>query len=258
MFSVEDAANELRWKPWMLLVLHAATHDTCLSYNSVLFMRATSLWNGNLSPTEHSTCVSLVRHPSNAASIVLAIQSTYHRNALPLSPPDLAGTDGLWNFEVLALLVAVSSLLLTTITQVTELFISGSDGYIELEVGPGGHVLLLEFHPHPSPPCTVKRGIGQLRVTSALVIHTDTSVMEPNPVKEKKNEWVAVIELPLSILPQPPLSGNLVSIFTHLDQRVHISAVPLPGVVANFHQPSAFMPISLPQPFQADAVFVRR
>jgi hypothetical protein len=75
--------------------------------------------------------------------------------------------------------------------------------------------------------------------------------MEPNPAKQKKTEWVAVIELPLSILPQPPLSANLVSIFTHAEQRVHISAVPLPGQVANFHQPSSFLPISLPQPLQA-------
>ncbi len=109
---------------------------------------------------------------------------------------------------------------------------------------------MLEMHPHPSPPCTVKRGIGQLRVTSAVVVHTDSSIMEPNPAKEKKNEWVAVIELPLSILPQPPLSANLVAMFTFAEQRVHISAAPLPGNVANFHQPSAFMPINLPQALQ--------
>jgi hypothetical protein len=133
---------------------------------------------------------------------------------------------------------------------VCELFIAGSDGYIELEVGPGGHVLLLEMLPPPAPPCTVRRGIGQLRVASAAVFHTDTSIREPNPAKEKKSEWVAVIELPLAILPQPPLSANLVSIFSHADQRVHISAVPLPGQLPNFHQPAAFEAISLPQPLQ--------
>lgn len=101
IFNVEEAASELRWKPWMLLVLHAATHGMCLSRSNVLSMRASSLWNGGLSPTEHSTCISLVRHPSNSASIVLAIQSTYHHNDLPPSPPDLDGTDGLWNYEVL-------------------------------------------------------------------------------------------------------------------------------------------------------------
>ena len=103
MFSVEEAASELRWKPWMLLVLHAGTHDMRLSSNNILSMRANSLWNGSPSPSKHSTCISLVRHPSNAASVVLAIQSTYHRNTLPLLPPDLDGTDGLWNYEVLAL-----------------------------------------------------------------------------------------------------------------------------------------------------------
>jgi hypothetical protein len=74
--------------------------------------------------------------------------------------------------------------------------------------------------------------------------------MEPNPAKQKKNEWVGVVELPLSILPQPPLTANLVSIFTHREQRIYISAVLLPGDVPNFHQPSAFAPISLPQPLQ--------
>jgi hypothetical protein len=74
--------------------------------------------------------------------------------------------------------------------------------------------------------------------------------MEPNPAKEKKNEWVGVVELPRSILPQPPLSANLVSIFTHGEQRIHMSAVLLPGDVPNFHQPSVFTPIYLPLPLQ--------
>jgi hypothetical protein len=87
-------------------------------------------------------------------------------------------------------------------------------------------------------------------VASAAFFHTDTSIREPNPAKEKKSEWAAVIELPLAILPQPPLSANLVSIFSHADQRVHISAVPLPGQLPNFHQPAAFEAISLPQPLQ--------
>lgn len=109
---------------------------------------------------------------------------------------------------------------------------------------------MLDMHPPPEPPCTVRRGIGQVRVTSAETAHTDTSMMEPNPAKQLKNEWVAVVELPMSILPQPPLSANLVSIFTHAEQRVYVSAVPLPGEVPNFHQPWAFAPISLPEPLQ--------
>lgn len=100
IFSVEDAAHELLWKPCMLLVLHAATHGMCLSPHNVLSMRASSMWNGCPSPTEHSACVSVALHPSNAAFVVLAIQSTDHGNALPPSPPDLDGTDGLWNYEV--------------------------------------------------------------------------------------------------------------------------------------------------------------
>jgi|LauGreDrversion4_2_1035121.scaffolds.fasta_scaffold955459_1 hypothetical protein len=90
--------------------------------------------------------------------------------------------------------------------------------------------------------------MGFLRATSATVFHTDTSLMEPNPAKEKKDEWVGVLELPLSIIPQPPLFANLVSIFVHGEKRFHISAVVLPGDIPNFHQPSAFAPISLPLP----------
>jgi hypothetical protein len=103
LFSVDEAANELRWKPWMLLVLHAAVHDMVLSQNNVLSMRATSLWNGCHAPIQHCTGLSLVLHPCKSDSVVLAIQSTYHRNELPSSPPDLDGTEGLWNYEVLPL-----------------------------------------------------------------------------------------------------------------------------------------------------------
>ena len=99
LFSVEEAARELCWKPWMLLVLHAATHCMQLSRNNVLSMRASSLWNGHATPIEHTSCFSLVLHPSKAASVILAMQSTHHRNVLPPSPPNLEGTDGLWNYE---------------------------------------------------------------------------------------------------------------------------------------------------------------
>jgi hypothetical protein len=99
IFTVEDAMHELLWKPWMLLVLHAAAHGMYLSPYNILSMRASSMWNGCPPPTEHSACISLALHPS-ATSVVLAIQSTDHGNALPPSPPDLHGTDGLWNYEV--------------------------------------------------------------------------------------------------------------------------------------------------------------
>lgn len=99
LFSVEEAARELCWKPWMLLVLHAATHCMQLSRNNVTFMRASSLWNGNAAPIEHNTCFSLVIHPRDSSSVVIAIQSTDHRNMHPPSPPNLEGTDGLWNYE---------------------------------------------------------------------------------------------------------------------------------------------------------------
>ena len=240
----------------MMLVLHAALHELHMSPNNVTSMRAASLWNGFALPTEHSTCMSLVLHPSKVSSVVLAIQSTDHSNPIPLSPPDLDGTDGLWNYEVVAPCCChhgcchlwSDAFVIHLCAQVSEVFVSGSDGYIELEVGPGGHVLLLDMHPPPAPPCSVRRGIGHVRATSAMVFHTDTSIMEPNPEKERKNEWVGVIELPLSLLPQPPLSANLVSIFTHGEQRIHVSAVLLPGDTPNFHQPDAFAPISLPLP----------
>lgn len=100
LFSIEEAARELSWKPWMMLVLHAAVHDLHLSASNVTSMRAESLWNGSAPPTDHRTAMSLVLHPSKVESLILAIQSTDHRNTLPPFPPDLDGTDGLWNYEV--------------------------------------------------------------------------------------------------------------------------------------------------------------
>jgi hypothetical protein len=102
LFSLEEAAKELLWKPWMMLVLHAAVHGLYLSPKNVTSMRAESLWNGSAPPTDHSVAMSLVLHPSKEESLILAIQSTDHCNALPPSAPDLRGTDGLWNYEVAA------------------------------------------------------------------------------------------------------------------------------------------------------------
>jgi hypothetical protein len=100
LFSIGEAANELLWKPWMMLVLHTAVHELQISPRNVTSMRAAAMWNGCAPPTEHSACMSLVLHPSKVSSVVLAIQSTDHSNAIPHSPPSLDGTDGLWNFEV--------------------------------------------------------------------------------------------------------------------------------------------------------------
>jgi hypothetical protein len=109
LFSIEEAANELLWKPWMMLVLHAAVHELQISPSNVTSMRACALWNGRAPPIEHSACMSLVLHPSKVSSVVLAIQSTDHSNAIPLSPPNLDGTDGLWNFEVVSPCIAAIS-----------------------------------------------------------------------------------------------------------------------------------------------------
>ncbi|MBN2800814.1 MAG: hypothetical protein JXX28_16885 [Deltaproteobacteria bacterium] len=125
-------------------------------------------------------------------------------------PPDGAPgpTEGLWDYEVV------------------ELFIAGEDGYLELELGPHGHHLLIRFRDIRVP---VARGLAI-----------------PYRAEPRGSRWYGVAQVPRYLLPAGPLSANLCAIHGTAPRRF-LTAATLSGDRPNFHQPESFFPLELPR-----------
>jgi hypothetical protein len=116
--------------------------------------------------------------------------------------------DGLWEYEVV------------------ELFIAGHNGeYVELELGPHGHSLLLRF-----------AGVRQRARTG--VPPTTTHLW--GRVDGVVPAWWAEAVIPAAWLPPQPWRANAFAIHGNADQRRYLLAHRLPGVQPDFHQPQLF------------------
>lgn len=123
----------------------------------------------------------------------------------PLPPEPPGGLDGLWNHEV------------------AELFVAGVGGYLELELGPGGHHLALFFR--------------NVRAREARFELDDVQV------ERKDARWTGQMSVPLDHLPRGPWSANAFSVHGPPEGRRHRVAHLLPGNRPDFHQPAAFPPL---------------
>lgn len=127
-----------------------------------------------------------------------------HQSA-PRIPYAPAGTrvHGLWQYDVV------------------ELFLSGPDGYTELELGPGGHFLLLRF----SAPRFLSDACEFLQLPLYLT-----------PLEADGRSWSCRTLVPWSVLPSDVERLNAyVIVGTHF-----LCWAPLPGEKPDFHQPQRF------------------
>ncbi len=115
-------------------------------------------------------------------------------------------TDGLWTHEVV------------------ELFLAGSGpGYLEVEVGPHGHHLVIQ--------------LLDVRVRGAWPLPLDVAVARiPGEV------WAGQAHLPRAWLPTGPLRAAAFRVAPQ-HRPPHLASVRLPGDAANFHQPHHFPPL---------------
>lgn len=102
---------------------------------------------------------------------------------------------------------------------VVELFLVGDDGkYLEIELGPGGHYLIL--------------GFDGVRRRSDGHIGLDPHI----EMKKDDRSWSSSCLLPPSIVPTPLKAVNAFVIASGL----YLAAFPVPGEKPDFHQPGAF------------------
>lgn len=173
---------------------------------SPLVLRVDRTWDGH--PAAPGEVVTLRLHDDGDA-LLLAVDAPLHGDPAPPTPP--GPTWALWEHEVV------------------ELFLLGADDrYLEIELGPHGHHLVLQLH---GARRIVQRELPlDLRVTHA------------------PDRWQALARLPHTWLPPGPLAGNAYAIHGRGPDRRYLAWTPVPGPSPDFHRLSLFPAISLPAP----------
>lgn len=139
-------------------------------------------------------------------SLVIDVAAPMHDDPAPHGPP--GSFDGLWRHEVV------------------ELFLLGDDDrYLEVELGPWGHYLVLEL--------AGRRNV----VASGRAIDYR--------VRRGRTGWTARAVVPATWIPEPVGLGNAYAIHGPAAQRRHRALHPVPGAEPDFHRLECFGPIGL-------------
>ncbi len=131
----------------------------------------------------------------------LEVNAPFHDDPPPSGPP--GATDRLWEHEVV------------------EVFIAGAGReYIEIELGPHGHHLVIQLQ--------------DIRQPSASLIPIRYQATPRAP------RWTGQAVIPLCLLPGGPHRINATAIHGCGPDRAYLSMVRLPGDTPDFHQPACF------------------
>lgn len=160
-------------------------------------------WAGEPLPADQIATVTL----RGGASLEVHVDAPLAGDPPPPGPP--GPTEALWEHEVV------------------ELFILGADArYLEVELGPWGHHLVLQLH-------------GVRQATARLL----PAELE---VQRSGGRWRGVARLDWGLVPPGPHRVNAVAVRGVGAARRWLSAVPLPGPRPDFHQLQRFLPAALP------------
>lgn len=157
-------------------------------------------WDGAPAPAGEHAFVEVTR---TTEGLAIAVDAPWHGDPPPSAPP--GPTPALWEHEVV------------------ELFVAGVDQrYLELEIGPHGHHLVLWLE-------GVRRPIRE-RLPLSLEVRRDGP------------RWRARAETgPQVPLPDPPWRLNAYSIHGAGAARRHLAFAPVPGAAPDFHRLDAFV-----------------
>ena len=161
------------------------------------------VWNGGEHPDKelHAT----IDVSASDAGINIAVSAPW-RDDMNIPDAPIGRLDGLWDYDVV------------------ELFLVGSDhNYLEIELGAGGHWLVLAFH--------------EIRERSNSYEKLELQV----DCNRSEDRWTSSTIIPWEIVPQPVRAWNGFVIA----RGQFLAAYALPGEVPDFHQPDHFPSIVL-------------
>jgi len=162
-------------------------------------------WDGVPIPAEER--VRLTLQPERR-DLVVEVEAPFHGDPAPDCEP--GPTDGLWEYEVV------------------ELFVTGLAPrgkpvpYLEVELGPHGHHLVLDLHGIRNP------------IRSEIPIEYR--------VRRLGERWHGTARIPWWLLPARPARFNTYAIHGVGEQRRYLAMTPVPGPAPDFHRLERFSP----------------
>jgi hypothetical protein len=158
-------------------------------------------WDGRPIPREEQARLAL---GLDAETLRIEVDAPWHGDPPPDARP--GPCMGLWEYEVV------------------ELFLLGdNDRYLEVELGPHGHHLVLELH-----------GVRRV-VRSGMRIEYTTA--------RRGARWRGVASLPAAWVPAGLCAGNAYAIHGSGTARRHLACFPAPGSAPDFHRLEACRPV---------------
>ena len=155
-------------------------------------------WDGKCL-AEHDQAVLDIRF--EAAGLYLEVVSPFYGDSSPHQEP--GSTECLWDYEVV------------------EWFLLGDDlKYLEVELGPHGHYLVLEL-----------QGVRQV-IRQGLPIQYESRI--------EGSTWKGRALIPSSYVPPGELRVNAYAIHGPVTDRSYFAAVPVPGERPDFHRLERF------------------
>ena len=140
-----------------------------------------------------------------AQAVELDVTSPFYGDDPPLQAR--GSTDRLWEHEVV------------------EVFLLGDHlRYLEIELGPHGHYLVLEL-----------QGVRHV-IRQGLPIQYQSKI--------DGRRWTGKATIPASYLPPGELRGNAYAIHGRGVERSYLAAIAVPGDRPDFHQPEVFVPLN--------------
>ena len=173
-------------------------------------LRVDKTWNGSLVGPEETAEVEFFIEEER---LHVLISAPFHGDAPPASPA--GSTDRLWEHEAV------------------ELFLAGEDSrYLELEFGPHGHYLVLQFE-----------GVRQAAATGIPLEYR---------AEISGNRWRGEARLPYVLLPTGTCKANAYGLHGLGEARRYLAAFSLPGDAPDFHQPAFFPGFSWTKPAEPE------
>jgi hypothetical protein len=162
-------------------------------------------WDGEVAADSEIAAVTLAAAPGG---LRVEIEAPFHADPPPAAA--LGPCDGLWEHEVV------------------ELFVAGpGEHYLEVEVGPHGHYLVLRLdgiRRRAGPPVELESG-----VEAAI----------------ERGRWRGAAVVPWSLLPPGPHRVNAYAVHGAAPRR-YLAYAPVPGPAPDFHRLERFVAVELP------------
>ena len=167
-------------------------------------LRIDKSWDGVPLPAGEQVAVYV---SADGTGLVVDVVAPFFGDPPPPGPP--GPTWALWEHEVV------------------ELFLLGAgDRYLELELGPFGHHLLLRLE-------------GRRNIVEKLLPLDVVTTRGPT-------HWTATARLPAALIPAGPHRVNATAIHGQGAGRRFSAAAAMPGAQPDFHRLDCFVPVELP------------